>query len=141
MPILSTGRLCNNFWRYLFEIFILYKERRCLESQEDYPEKIYKLTTILTVSYIYVGKKGASLLLTLIITASYFPTPQLSQFVFYSPSPEYSAVYCIDERQGEPRRSSLERRRVMLRRNSALKPRSLLKRSRNPAQRGCRELH
>jgi len=34
---------------------------------------------------------------------------------------------CWDERQGEPRRSSLERRRVRLRRNSALIPRSLLR--------------
>ena len=46
---------------------------------------------------------------------------------FYSPSPEYLAACCRNERQGEPRRSSLERRRVRLRRNSALIPRSLLR--------------
>ena len=32
--------------------------------------------------------------------------------IIYSPSPEYPAACCRDERQGEPRRSSSERRRV-----------------------------
>ena len=32
--------------------------------------------------------------------------------LFYSPSPEYPAAWCRDERQGEPRPSSSERRRV-----------------------------
>jgi hypothetical protein len=34
------------------------------------------------------------------------------QDILYSPSPEYPAACSRDERQGEPRRSSTERRRV-----------------------------
>jgi hypothetical protein len=36
----------------------------------------------------------------------------LFNVIFYSPSPEYPAACSRDERQGEPRRSSIERGRV-----------------------------